>query len=424
MPPAVIAAVKCTMRRPVTRAWLVAAAVAAAGGLAALTWYARGAGPDQLWRRAHEAIQAHQWDRAEAELEQLGRARSPTPEDWMLRAQLAMAREKVDEALADLAKIPDAHQLAPQAQATRGPARAAPEPAPRRRGGIPRRPGAGPGLVQAHRELIYIYGMQGRRAELDAQFRELAKLTPLTFDNVLHWGLMSHESWQPDQVTTELGRFVEADPTDRWSRLAWADSLRRIGRVDEAWQGARALAGHRTPRPGAPGATGPGAGRPPRPPRRCWPRARPTTRAWHGSGDAWRWAARRPVGLAPFHRGGRRRAGEPRRHAWAWPRRGPCSATRRRRSPTWKRRGVATRCSRSCDRRNRRGADRDVELFRKLGEACASDGRPDEARAWLALALAHDPLDAEAQRALFRLRAGAGRVETQATTGPSAADSP
>jgi hypothetical protein len=66
------------------------------------------------------------------------------------------------------------------------------------------------------------------------------------------------------------------------------------------------------------------------------------------------------------------------------------------------------------------GANRDAALIRQLGEACASDGRQDEARAWLAVALALDPLDAEAQRALFRLRSGSGRVETRATTtGPA-----
>ena len=120
MPPAVIAAVRCTMRRPGTRAWLVAAAVAAAGFLAALTWFVRGAGPDQLWRRAQEAIRAGQWDCAEAELARLSRARSPTAEDWMLRAQVAMARGRNDEALADLAKIPDAHVLAAQARLRAG----------------------------------------------------------------------------------------------------------------------------------------------------------------------------------------------------------------------------------------------------------------------------------------------------------------
>ena len=67
MPPAVIAAVGRTMRRPGTRAWLVAAAIATAGGIAALTWFVRNPGPDQLWHQAQEATRAGQWERAEAE---------------------------------------------------------------------------------------------------------------------------------------------------------------------------------------------------------------------------------------------------------------------------------------------------------------------------------------------------------------------
>jgi hypothetical protein len=42
-------------------------------------------------------------------------------------------------------------------------------------------------------------------------------------------------------------------------------------------------------------------------------------------------------------------------------------------------------------------------LPRLLGLACAEAGRPREARAWLELAIARDPLDVEAQRALHRL---------------------
>ena len=154
----------------------------------------------------------------------------------MLRAQVAMARGRVDEALADLAKIPDAHELAPQARLRAGQIelrrdrlRAAEEAF---LAAAEARPGPGAGAPRADLHLRHA-GASGRdRCRSSA----LAKLTPLTFDNALHWGLMSHESWQPDKVTEELGRFVKADPTDRWSRLAWAGSLRRIGRVDDAWK--------------------------------------------------------------------------------------------------------------------------------------------------------------------------------------------
>jgi hypothetical protein len=56
---------------------------------------------------------------------------------------------------------------------------------------------------------------------------------------------------------------------------------------------------------------------------------------------------------------------------------------------------------------NRAAAPRagsDPGLLRQLGEACAALERNAEARAWYKLAVAADPLDSEAQRALYRLR--------------------
>ena len=240
----------------------------------------------------------------------------------MLRAQLAMARGRVDEALADLAKIPDAHALAPQARLRAGQLELRRDRLRAAEEAFLAASRLDPDLVQARRELIYIYGMQGRRAELDAQFRALAKLTPLTFDNALHWGLMSHESWQPDKVTEELGRFVQADPTDRWSRLAWAGSLRRIGRVDDAWKALEPLPDS-DPEARALRRSWRWSGATSRPPRRCWPKVRPTTRAWPGSGDAWRWAsatAPRPCAISPWRTPPSRGVATSR---WAWPRRGP-----------------------------------------------------------------------------------------------------
>ena len=36
-----------------------------------------------------------------------------------------------------------------------------------------------PGLIEAHKELIYIYGIQLRKREIDAEFKALARLTQL-----------------------------------------------------------------------------------------------------------------------------------------------------------------------------------------------------------------------------------------------------
>ncbi len=52
-----------------------------------------------------------------------------------------------------------------------------------------------------------------------------------------------------------------------------------------------------------------------------------------------------------------------------------------------------------------KGARDNPELPRRLGAACAALHRDAEARAWYKLAIARDPLDTEAQRALFRLNA-------------------
>ena len=49
-------------------------------------------------------------------------------------------------------------------------------------------------------------------------------------------------------------------------------------------------------------------------------------------------------------------------------------------------------------------AKRNLKLMRDFGVACAALHRDREARAWLGLAIAGDPLDSEAQKALSRLR--------------------
>jgi hypothetical protein len=56
-----------------------------------------------------------------------------------------------------------------------------------------------------------------------------------------------------------------------------------------------------------------------------------------------------------------------------------------------------------------RGNRDDPELPLALGDACAALHRDDEARGWYKVAIARNPLDSRAQRALFQLGAGAER---------------
>src|SRR5262249_30487102 len=91
-----------------------------------------------------------------------------------------------------------------------------------------------PNLVQAHRELVFIYGMLLRRKALDLEFRTLSEITTLTFDNMFHWSLTRSTEWEPRELRNDLARYLKADPHDQPTRLALAECLRRLGLRDEA----------------------------------------------------------------------------------------------------------------------------------------------------------------------------------------------
>jgi len=59
-------------------------------------------------------------DRVDTALSRLSRLRLPTPLDHMLRAQFATARNEPDQALAELALVPDVHFIAAQARLLAG----------------------------------------------------------------------------------------------------------------------------------------------------------------------------------------------------------------------------------------------------------------------------------------------------------------
>src|SRR5262249_26371692 len=79
--------------------------------------------------------------------------------------------------------------------------------------------GRDPGLLKARKELIYILGMQFRRREVDAEFKALARITPLTQYDLYVSGLPQYVAWAPDSAEA-LQSFIDADPDDRDSRVA------------------------------------------------------------------------------------------------------------------------------------------------------------------------------------------------------------
>jgi tetratricopeptide (TPR) repeat protein len=201
------------------------------GGLVALAWPSPD--PDRLWEQAYNELRANQFDRAGASLARLGRLRAPTPKDRVLAAQVAMARGRNEQALNELALVPDDHPLAPQARLQTGQLEL------RRKRYVPAEAALlkalelDPKRVQARRELIYIYGMQLRRPELDATFRALSEGSALSYREVFLWCLTRGVTWEAREVEETLGKCLQADPNDRWSRLGLAEGLLKQGRFAE-----------------------------------------------------------------------------------------------------------------------------------------------------------------------------------------------
>jgi tetratricopeptide (TPR) repeat protein len=262
-----------------------------------------------------------------------------------------------------------------------------------------------PKLVQPHRELIVIYGYQLRRSELAGEFRTLAGLTELGFDDLFHWGLFQSETWEPDWAERFLERCVAADPGDRWSRLALAECRRKInGALDEAetalaglhprdLETIRVRARIALDRDDVPRAEALLAHVPEDDPIAARLRGRIAI-------------ARRDAAAAVHHYRLAYRANPDSHEALsglvtALEMQGDLKSAEPLRAAAARHIRLQRLIQRAVPRENRT----DPELPMLLGDACAAVHHDAEARGWYKLAIARNPLDSRAQRALFQLGA-------------------
>lgn len=361
-----------------------------------------GADPDRLLARAKADFEAGRRDRASRELDRLARLREPTAEVRLLRAQIEISAGRIDRALELFAQIPDDDQTGAIARLRAGQLELRRDRTVPAEAHFLKALAIEPRLVQARRELIYIYGMQLRRRELAEQFRALSHQVQLTYDDIFLWCLTRGTVWEPEESSQQLAKFVAADPGDRGSRLGLAEDLRRLGKLGEALEALAPL-----------------------------PESDPDARATRA-----RLALDRndDTGLATLLAEG------PTDHAelarlrgrLAQARRDPAAALVHYRAASAVDPddrdalfglGQALRASGDTQaaeaplaaakrldelaglvqRAGTNGGRNDPRLLRSLGAACEAVGRRDEARAWLGLAIARDPLDSAAQAAMFRL---------------------
>ena len=203
------------------RLWVAAAVILAIGALGAWgAWNREGAHPDRIRREIEADVRSGRYGLAAASL---ARLRNPSSRDYILKARVATALSHPDEALADLAKIPNSDSAAPQARLLAGQIELRRDRIRLAEVSLLAALKLDPTLVQAHRQLVYIDGMLLRRRQLNEHFQALEQLTPMTFDDVFSWCLTRNTVWEPHERVEDLRRFVAADPADRWSR----DSPRR-----------------------------------------------------------------------------------------------------------------------------------------------------------------------------------------------------
>jgi tetratricopeptide (TPR) repeat protein len=219
-----------------SRTWVAVTGLAIASMVGAIVWSRPRASAQRLWDQAQNALKAGDLATAEARLVSISRLRAPTSFDLSLKAQIAAANGRPDEALAALARIPEGDRLAGQAFLMAGRIE-------RRRNHIRAAEAqfrnalaAETGLIGARKELIFILGMQLRRREVDEEFKSLSRLTPLSHHELVTWGLTHFSVWVENSAD-QLEAFIQADPEDRYSRLSLATVfLRTLGmerRVDE-----------------------------------------------------------------------------------------------------------------------------------------------------------------------------------------------
>lgn len=194
------------------------------------------ADPDQLVAEIKLAFRTGQLDRAEASIRAFARLPKAESVSYLLRGELADRRGNPREALDLFARVPEND---PQAATARFMAAVVHRKQNRLRAAEQLLRDAlrlDPGLVPAHRELIFIYGMQSRGNDLNAQFLALSKLVDLDFREMLLWTLSLEDIWTSDTVREDLERYLAADPDDHASRIALARVLLQAGELDACKQ--------------------------------------------------------------------------------------------------------------------------------------------------------------------------------------------
>jgi tetratricopeptide (TPR) repeat protein len=198
--------------------------------------------PASEFKGAQAAYSAGRLDEADAILARLSRGRTPTIAERLLRAEIARQRGNLDLALAALDGFGGSDLDTALIWRTRGMLEIERDRARPAEAALRRALELNPALAIARRDLISLYTLQSRRSEIREQFRALAAITDLSFEELYLWCLGRRVDVGPADLASKLERMLRNDPDDRSTRLALAENLRRLGRLENAEQAVAPLA--------------------------------------------------------------------------------------------------------------------------------------------------------------------------------------
>jgi tetratricopeptide (TPR) repeat protein len=209
----------------------------AGGGLARWRW---AVAPEKdpmrlgLLQLALKEFNAKRYEQAIALLDRRATETEPTPLDWMLRARIAEARGLLADAIKALTHIPDSDEIASRAWLKAGQIELARNRARAAETAFRRALALNPDQVQAYRELAYLFALQRRKAESDAQFLALSQRISMNYILAFAWCQNYCGLWDPNEAIPILSRYIAEDPDDRLSRLGLVNNYVTANQLDLA----------------------------------------------------------------------------------------------------------------------------------------------------------------------------------------------
>lgn len=191
--------------------------------------------PETVYEQALALVEANKFDEADKLLVRLQSLRPQTILDHGLKARVLMAQKAYESAIHELDAIPDDHPLASWARLRKGQLYRQLFQFRKSESELTRAAALAPDQPEARRELVYVLGLQLRRAELNENFRALSRITTLNAKEIWVWCMVRDLVWWvPEEQIPQLKKAIAADPGDTWSILALAEVLSRTGAVVEA----------------------------------------------------------------------------------------------------------------------------------------------------------------------------------------------